>query len=84
MPGSSGSSSIHPGRGTLWSDCGEDGGSTGVVNPDAVTPVARETLLNVWAVSFLVFDNISWATGTLNQFSSLQWDEVKRLLLFSV
>ena len=26
-----------------------------------------------------MFDNIDWATGTLKQFSSLQWDEVKKV-----
>ena len=51
MPGRSGNSSICSGSGTLWSDSGEDGGSTGVVSHDAVTPVARETLLSVWTTS---------------------------------
>ena len=51
MPGSSGNSSSGPGSGTSWSDSGGDGGSTGVVSLDAVTPVARETLLGAWAIS---------------------------------
>ena len=39
------------GRGTSQSSSCEDGDGSGDVNPDAVTPVARETLLGAWAVS---------------------------------
>ena len=39
------------GRGTSWSSSCGDGDGSGNENPDAVTPVARDTLLGVWAVS---------------------------------
>ena len=39
------------GRGTSWSSSGGDGDSSGIENPVAVTPVARDTLLGVWTVS---------------------------------
>ena len=39
------------GRGTSRSSSGGDGDGSGDENPDAVTPVARETLLGVRAVS---------------------------------
>ena len=52
IPGSSGNSGrMGGGRGTSWSySCG-DGDVSGVENPDAVTLVARETLLSAQAVS---------------------------------
>ena len=39
------------GRGTSWSSSSGDGDGSGDENPDAVTPVARETLLGAQAVS---------------------------------
>ena len=39
------------GRGTSQSSSWGDGDGSGDENPDAVTPVARDTLLGVWAVS---------------------------------
>ena len=44
-PGNSGSRS--GGSGTLWSSSGGDGGSTGVVVPEVVTPVTIEPSLGV-------------------------------------
>ena len=52
MPGNSGSSgSGFGGRGTLWSSSWGGGGLTSVELLDVVTPVTRETLLSVQAVS---------------------------------
>ena len=52
IPGSSGNPGrMGGGRGTFWSSSCEDGDGSGIENPDAVTPVARETLLGVQAVS---------------------------------
>ena len=52
IPGSSGNSGrMGYGRGTSQSSSSGDGDSSGVENPDAVTPVARETLLGVQTVS---------------------------------
>ena len=44
-PGNSGSGSV--GSGTSWSSLEGDGGSTGVVVPEVVTPVTIEPLLGV-------------------------------------
>ena len=44
-PGNSGSGS--GGSGILWSCSSSDGGSTGVVVPEVVTPVTEEPLLGV-------------------------------------
>ena len=38
------------GSGTLWSSSGGDGGFTGVVVPEVVTPVTIEPLLGVWTI----------------------------------
>ena len=52
IPGSSGNLGRMGGdRGTSRSSSGGDGDGSGNVNPVAVTPVARETLLGTWAVS---------------------------------
>ena len=39
------------GRGTSWSSSCGDGDGSGNENPDAITPVARDTMLGAWAVS---------------------------------
>ena len=52
IPGNSGSSGRIGGNPvTSCRDSVGDGGFSGVVSLDAVTPVARETLLSAWAVS---------------------------------
>ena len=51
IPGNSGNlGSVGGGSGTLWSSCGGDGRSTGVVVPEVVTPVTIELLLGVWTI----------------------------------
>ena len=51
IPGSSGNSGrMGGGRGTSQSSSSGDGDGSSVEYPDAVTPVARETLLGAWAV----------------------------------
>ena len=47
-PGNLGSGSS--GSGTSWSSLGGDGGSTGVVVPEVVTPVTIEPLLGVQTI----------------------------------
>ena len=52
IPGSSGNlGRMGGGKGTSQSSSWGDGDGSGDENPDAVTPVARDTLLGAWAVS---------------------------------
>ena len=71
------------GSGISWSSSSSsDGGSTGVVVPEVVTPVTDEPLLGVRNL-YLVYGQLDllrsgskdWATGTPIQFSILRSDE---------
>ena len=51
IPGNSGNlGRVGSGSGTSWSSCEGDGGSTGVVIPEVVTPVTIELLLGMWTI----------------------------------